>query len=123
MAFLRAARRCPRVAVLCALLTLWTQFDSQVLLLALSGDARSTSPTPSPSSDDGDDDDYGLNLTGEDAPVRCSRRNARPLSPGLHPQGAVTEAFLSPSCHRPSLPAAPVREHSCRTVLGAPLLC
>lgn len=123
VAVLRAARRCPLLAILCALLTFWTQFDSQVLLLTLSGNVRSASQNPSPGQDDGDDDDYALHLTGEDTPIRCSRRNARPLSRGLYPQGAVTEAFLSLPCDRQALPTPPVCEHSSRRVIGAPLRC
>src|SRR5690349_8032165 len=123
MAVLREARRRPLLAILCALLTFWTQFDSPVLLLALSGNARPASQNPASSQEDGDDDDYALNLTAEDAPIRCSRRNARPPLRGLHQQGAVTEASHSPSCDRPSLPTTPACEHPCRNVIGAPLLC
>jgi hypothetical protein len=119
MALLPAARRCRLRVVLCALLTLWACFDSQVLLLAAPGSLPPASQNPSPSQDD--DDDYVLDLTGQ--PCRALRRNAR--SPALRPHRplAVTKPCLSLSCHRHPLPATPICEHENRNGIGAPLLC
>jgi hypothetical protein len=120
MTFLSAVRHCRLVAILCALLTLWAGFDSQVLLLASSGSVCPASQTPSPGQEDSDDDDCFLDLTGTPAPCRSMWRNARPPSPMLDRQIAVTKHF-SP-LQRP-MPTTPICEHDFRNGIGAPLLC
>jgi hypothetical protein len=123
MAFPSAAGRCRLPAILCALLTLWAQFDSQVLLQASAGSPRPASPSPAPTLEDADDDDYVLDLTGKPAPGRRLRRNACPAWPRLHRPIDVTERCFSLSRQLRQLPPTAVCEHAYRNGLGAPLLC
>jgi hypothetical protein len=122
MTFQPAARRCRLRAIVCAALTLWVAFDSQVLLLAAPGNLSSTSQNPSPSQED-DDDDYVLDLTGQAALGRGLRRNAQPPLPRQRQQIAGTKTCFTLSCHQCPLPTTPVSEYERRNGIGALLLC
>src|SRR5262249_3326672 len=122
MAVLSAARRCRLLATVCSLLTFWTGFDSQVLLLASSGSPPRASQNSPPLQEDGDEDDYLLDLTGKPSPGRLWWRSPRPASPS-HPPIAVPERWFSLSYQLRQLPTMPVCEHQYRNGIGAPLLC
>src|SRR5262245_19128837 len=123
MAFLPTACPCRLFASLCTLLTLWAAFDSQILLLASSGNASPVSQGPTSSQEEDDADDYVLDLTGSPVPRPGLRRNIRLPSPRLHLQTSDTRAYFSLSSHRQPAPTTPVCEHAFRNGIGAPLLC
>src|SRR5262245_16207484 len=109
-----AARRCPLLVTVCAQLTLWNGFGSQVLLPAAAGSLPLASQIPSPSQEDGDDDDYVLDLTGKPEFGRHLPRHRRLPSPGLRPPIAVPNPCLCLTCKLAHLPPAPVCEHEYR---------
>jgi hypothetical protein len=123
MPFLPTACSRRPFAILCALLTLWAAFDSQVLLLASSSYAVPASQSPTSSQEDDDVDDYVLDLNGSPAPRPCLRKNIRLPSPRLHLQTSDARAYFSLSSHQQPVPATPVWEHEFRNGIGAPLLC
>jgi hypothetical protein len=122
MTFPSAARRCRLLVIVCALLTFWAGFDSQVLLPASAGGPPPASLPSPPSQQDSDDDDYMLDLNAKPAPGRSLGRNARPPSTRLHPSIADPRPYFSP-CRIGLTPMTPVCEHERRNGIGAPLLC
>jgi hypothetical protein len=122
MAFLPATRRCRLLVIYCALHTLWTGIDSQILLLASSGDEPPLCQSSLPSQEDRDDDDYVLDLTGKSASRHGLLRKSPLPSPRLNRQIADTIPCFVMSCHR-QLPTTHRCEDNNRNGLGVPLLC